>query len=380
MSKFKVGDRVRLAADNDGFGLVGDTGSVMKENCGAEDARIKFDVERKGNHEWLVPWNKLQHIYTSCAAAEVDNLAAEYGAPKAKFKVGDRVAVDWSHPMWVGEAVVESVDNGIAIVKYDNGKSGGFPLKHLTLIAVAPATATLRIEAGKFYKTRDGRKVGPYHHAFSDIWRVGEDHSTAVFEDGTTNRNGRKTDADLVAEWTDEPAAKFKVGDKVGCTTNKATNYIIKKVNGDLVNVAAIHSNGSEATYTYDNQDAGIFFHLPPTSIADIVARHSQTGTAIVCLLENGKPKPSTVPFVHGDAKAAEREALRLANVHKGREFGVYTLGEVRKVEKTFEHEWQRLAYDGQVIAAIKELRSKTGLHLKTAKDAVEDWRKREAA
>jgi hypothetical protein len=132
-----------------------------------------------------------------------------------------------------------------------------------------------------------------------------------------------------------------------------------------------------------------------PTSVADIVAKHSQTGTAIVCLLENGKPKPATEPFVHGDAKAAEREALRLANVHKGKEFGVYTLGEVKKVERTFDHEWQRLAYGGEKIAGIKAYREAGGkrqvfvaaefgwparyeerhvIGLKEAKDAVEHW------
>jgi hypothetical protein len=251
----------------------------------------------------------------------------------------------------------------------------------------------LKLVAGGVYKTRDGRKVGPIavtryaNGSGNSSWpfTVGlKDFWTESGKACWSNARG-EISSEIIAEWTDEPVAatggaKFKVGDKVGCTTNKATNYVIKKVNGDLVNVASINSNGSESTFTYDNQDSGIFFRLPPTSIADIVARHSQTGTAIVCLLENGKPKPSTEPFVHGDAKAAEREALRLANANKGREFGVYTLGEVRKVEKTFEHEWQRLAYDGQVIAAIKELRSKTGLHLKTAKDAVEDWRKREAA
>ncbi|TPM59367.1 ribosomal protein L7/L12 [Mesorhizobium sp. B2-2-4] len=125
-----------------------------------------------------------------------------------------------------------------------------------------------------------------------------------------------------------------------------------------------------------------MFYHdePAPTTIADIVARHSQTGTAIVCVLENGQPAPATRPYVHTTASAAETEANRLARTNPGKEFGVYTLGTVAKVEKVYDHEWQRLAAGGQKINAIRELRGITGLGLATAKDAVEDWLRREAA
>lgn len=64
----------------------------------------------------------------------------------------------------------------------------------------------MKIEAGKFYKTRDGRKVGPMKatpltgfYAFRDASR-GPNYSAdgRLFED-------RPSDWDIVSEWNDEP-------------------------------------------------------------------------------------------------------------------------------------------------------------------------------
>lgn len=67
---------------------------------------------------------------------------------------------------------------------------------------------TLKIEAGKFYRTRDGRKVGPMR-----IYEV-EDETFDVFDDGDHwGLNGLHAEGDpdfghdpcqdLIAEWTD---------------------------------------------------------------------------------------------------------------------------------------------------------------------------------
>lgn len=60
----------------------------------------------------------------------------------------------------------------------------------------------LTIEAGKFYKTRDGRKLGPYQDIGDDLWRVGGDHVTARFSSGRLNHD-RDESGDLVEEWVD---------------------------------------------------------------------------------------------------------------------------------------------------------------------------------
>lgn len=73
---------------------------------------------------------------------------------------------------------------------------------------------TLKIEAGKYYRTRDGRKVGPMvcgidKNATEYPWTdKGENHRgrwSDFGEDGETYLMG-PTDGDIIAEWTDEPA------------------------------------------------------------------------------------------------------------------------------------------------------------------------------
>ena len=97
--------------------------------------------------------------------------------------------------------------------------------------------------------------------------------------------------------------------------------------------------------------------------------------TAIVALIEDGQPKPATRPYVHATEASASTEAKRLAGLHKGKQFGVFVLTTAAEEAKpTYSHEWQRLAADGQKIAAIKELRSLTGMMLKPAKDVVEHF------
>lgn len=69
------------------------------------------------------------------------------------------------------------------------------------------------IEAGKFYKTRAGDKVGPMRGS-NFKWIDGR--GTPADPDWTnTGRAGRNTTDDLVAEWVDEARRMPKVGDTV---------------------------------------------------------------------------------------------------------------------------------------------------------------------
>ncbi|MCU0803421.1 MAG: hypothetical protein MUD11_16975 [Rhodobacteraceae bacterium] len=79
---------------------------------------------------------------------------------------------------------------------------------------------TLKIEAGRFYRTRDGRKVGPMNvPPKAKYW------SEIVFADTKNDDGGfygwlvsgayfenRESREDLIAEWTDEPAPVREVG------------------------------------------------------------------------------------------------------------------------------------------------------------------------
>lgn len=60
----------------------------------------------------------------------------------------------------------------------------------------------MKIEEGKYYRTRDGRKVGPmvYEHRISHPWAEAGSESVYIWrEDGTSI-----FDPDIIAEWTDE--------------------------------------------------------------------------------------------------------------------------------------------------------------------------------
>lgn len=68
----------------------------------------------------------------------------------------------------------------------------------------------MQLEVGKYYKTRDGRKVGPMH-------MTGRKEKNMEFDDGSgygwtkcgTRFNTIPDGSDLIAEWTDEPAQTY---------------------------------------------------------------------------------------------------------------------------------------------------------------------------
>lgn len=224
-----------------------------------------------------------------------------------KFKVGDRVRFKKSYPTSVAgsEAVVVAVTNlGIQVNTPSFGRSTESP------DSIEPA---LTIETGKFYRTRDGRKVGPMRQYNGGWLYETDDHGRMWRDDGMRYyEESRGGGSDLISEWVDEPASN-------------------------------------------DNRPA--------------------TKPAIVALIEKGQPKPSEQPRVHASEYAAIKEAKRLANRHKGQQFGVFVLSKtVSEPIPLYEHEWQNLAANGQKVAAIKELRRITGLGLAATKRAIEHW------
>lgn len=350
MAKFKVGDRVRVI-DNAGGGKLGDECTIEvvheRDECG-----VYYEMKGPSSGHCGLYEKRLELV-----------------APA--FKIGDRVRLKVSRSGYMSAkagataTVYEKTDRYLRVNWDKNALSnnqcdGGFYIEDFELIP------SLNIQAGKFYKTRDGRKVGPYQHVFSDIWRVGVDHSTAVYEDGTTSRSGVEHNNDLIAEWVDEPAKpKFKVGDFITRPKGfgyswKEEGYKVTKIAGGRVYLDSGNDAGYPASYDVNGEWVVV----------------TSTNPAIVCLIENGQPKPSDFPHVHADRDAAATEAARLARRFKGKKFGVYELVSTKEeAAPVYEHEWQRLAADGNVIPAIKELRSKTGMTLKGAKDAVDHWR-----
>lgn len=257
--------------------------------------------------------------YLASDEFEILPVAAKAPEDKPAFKVGDRVRVIKTDLFRQGTRFGD-----IGFVTRSSGNLVSFDLHHETSgvidqLAIEPwkciELAPLKIEAGKYYRTRDGRKVGPM-----EAWCFGGWHSDGAehplnggvwLDDGTAKYAGAKDSPDLIAEWVDGPV--------------KAAAPVAK--------------------------------------------------TAIVALIENGQPKPSAAPHVHANETLAAKEAGRLAGIHKGKEFGVYVLTQkVSEPAPSYKHEWQRFAAKGERVSAIKELRSVTGLGLRAAKDAVEHW------
>lgn len=249
-----------------------------------------------------------------------------------------------------------------------------------------PSASTLKIEAGKFYKTRDGRKVGPMERREGFLFHEGW-HYNASGECCYRGRSGDcvQKDREIIAEWIDEPVVakakpsndnakpKFKVGDrvkltrsfygaaKVGATATIGQRAIFDRYVDIVWDKNHLHQGQMNGGYSPD------YFELIPSTPSD--------HTAIVALIESGQPKPSSTPHVHTSEVAAHKEATRLAAKYKGKKFGVFTLTATHEeAAPVYDHKWQNMAALGLKIDAIKELRAVAGLTLKGAKDAVEAW------
>ncbi|WP_174020446.1 hypothetical protein G6L89_007520 [Agrobacterium fabrum] len=294
-------------------------------------------------------------------------------------RVGERVRVV-GNEQWAGEGVVSEVVGFVFILKMKSGgnasASGGFYINNLEPILTTTTPdqpATLKIEAGKFYKTRDGRKVGPAYIVGScAVFGNGSNYASAVWaDDGRSSHRDDKLslkDNDIIAEWIDEPVAKpsndntqpkFKVGDIVtpshGWSKDNATVTQIKDGR-----VSVRWNNGAFGSENGWREDELLPVLPTPT-------------TTIVALIENGQPKPSSTPHVHASTSAAEKEAKRLAAKYKGQQFGVFTLTTTHEeAAPVYDHKWQNMAALGLKIDAIKELRAVAGLDLLSAKRAVE--------
>lgn len=379
----KVGDRVRMKHEVDGYKTDCAATVVYDDGTTSKPFVIKFDERQSFGH---TAWNNAPDGFGYWVTADdIEPLPVAAEAQPAVWvpKVGDRVRVTYGGN-WAGEGDVYALSPGHVYVTMltgaNKGHRGGFVIGKE--VEPLPVAAALTIEAGKFYKTRDGRKVGPLVFV-GDYWTNTNDHGNYnpghYTSDGVSAFLGKlpreesRLPFDLIAEWVDEPAvapvavandnaapAKFKVGDRVRHVG------IQRCSNGEITVVLP----WGRYRVNWHN-DLGIC--VDPAEKLELVTQP----TAIVALIENGQPKPAYVPVVHASEAAAAKEATRLASKHKGQEFGVYVLSSTAKEEKpalTYKHEWQRLAAKGEKINAIKELRSITGFGLKAAKDAVEYW------
>ncbi|QTK78288.1 hypothetical protein AT6N2_C0379 [Agrobacterium tumefaciens] len=370
--RFKVGDWVRRVEPSD-----------WPEQYGVVDGVYKvLEVSKRG------------HVVVIAGSTAAMQGAFEPWHPR----VGERVrTISGGDIEYIGvEGVIETDDGATdrnLRVKLDKPieKWGDTKIwrsaRHLepVLTTTAPEQpATLKIEAGRFYKTRDGRKVGPAFIVGScAVFGDRSNYASAVWaDDGRSSHRGDKLslkDNDIIAEWIDEPVVakakasndnaqpKFKVGDRVKCLKSYPGQFTAGK---EYV-VSADHFGRKYESVKVKRDDAGSTENGWLPEFFELVA----PTTTIVALIENGQPKPSSTPHVHASTGAAEKEAKRLAAKYKGKQFGVFTLTTTHEeAAPVYDHKWQNMAALGLKIDAIKELRAVAGLTLKGAKDAVEAW------
>lgn len=265
----------------------------------------------------------------------------------AKFKVGDRVKLKKGHGMaqWNrrdGDTGVVTENSCAPFIRWDrDGEVWAAAEQELQL-----ATPALTVEAGKFYKTRDGRKVGPIRRAQKRNdpwpWKSHEWLVTYYYKNDGFSCPGsahlHQDRDDLVAEW-EEPAVAVAASNDNGTVKRNVPNV------GDFVTQRSWHSGFYEVT-RIDGENLwikmdGINDLRDDLKSEWIVRRDTQKATpAIVALIENGQPKPATKPKVHTDQASATKEAERLALAHPGQRFGVFILADSKIAERYEEKVW----------------------------------------
>lgn len=353
MTKFKVGDRARALNTAHGQFTRG------KEYVVSGVDEYSISIERDDRGSTTNGWGK-------------DNFELIKPA-EWKPKVGERVRFTdkcekgwWFGPLTknkegviVGPASWSGFGDDFEFdVKVEGEGTGHVAMKHIEPITAtadateapvaaeaqpaAPAPAPLKIEAGRYYKTRDGRKVGPIVVAQGEYspwpWKSYEGLTTYYFKDSGFSCPGslrdHRDEDDLVALW-EEPTTKasndngpkFKTGDRVKVTTSRHGDSQIGKT-GVVIND---NYRGGDLTIEirYDTpMPSGLYHNQYSVSDLELIAAPAPTTTAIVALIENGTAKPATRPKVHASRELATAEAERLALQFPGQKFGVFVLAD----------------------------------------------------
>lgn len=368
MGKFQKGDYVRRTKPSDDPKQFGVVGGVYK----------LIDTNRFG-------------LFVIKGEPAADESAFELWQPR----VGERVRIvkprhDFKMSYKGREFTVTerqgSCDGEAAFVGYPESRPYIWTTSELEPVLVDVPVQTgciLKIEAGKFYKTRDGRKVGPTTHNGYGVYGA-PGHPNKWYETGFSFSGKKELPTDLVAEWVDEPVAKasnseasndneprkFKAGDQVRCLKS----FLYEFTEGKVYTVSEDYRGERYESVKIALDDKGSTQNGWSPEFFELVTP-TTTNASIVALIEDGKPKPAAVPFVHSSTSAAETEAKRLAGKHKGKKFGVFTLTTTHEVSApVYGQKWQNLAALGLKIDAIKELRALASLDLAAAKQAVETF------
>jgi len=97
--------------------------------------------------------------------------------------------------------------------------------------------AMVKLEAGKYYRTREREKAGPMRRYDGDSWSDGR--IARLWNDDGSRYYG-DMDGVIISEWTEAP--KFKVGDRVRFTDATPEDWWVER--GDVGTVSSIRADG----------------------------------------------------------------------------------------------------------------------------------------
>ena len=324
MGKFGIGARVRNAE-----GTICEV--VGKPKKGVREIRLMG-----GHWDGAIYWADKSSLEPVTACAETsENAYLMGGDTENKWvpKVGDRVRfLERYGSARIGDEAtitgfwdVGGDPKGGFGVELANGRTASCYARRVEPVvapATTAATSALQIESGKFYRTRDGRKVGPVAER-GETWTdypwvgtvVGESYRY-IWKDDGENYNGAGSVHDLVAEWvepavvavaeaTATPSRRFKVGDVVnyvfdGRPQDCWQGVVITKDDGRLYH-ATCPKHGEGAFYEVWLEPA-----TPPAKfkVGDRVNwtrfRHSWQGIEITAIRPSGEWPVSATDPVRG--------------------------------------------------------------------------------
>ncbi len=231
MGRFGIGSRVRTAT--------GDAATIVGKKPG-----MRLVETDDGTRRWW-PKEFLELDYDSGSFSfnfDTGELKIATAAPAEKeefaFKVGDRVVFTTKTPAFGAEyydgvLTVESVwKDGNVKIAYPSFGEWVFP--RLTQVTDASSLKHFALRAGDIYRSRAGGKCSPMvaihpEEAWSDSKGIAaglEDQDGYQYSvDGYWLSGGRDCPMDIVGPWVEpapKPKQKFKVGDVVNWTVNRA--------------------------------------------------------------------------------------------------------------------------------------------------------------
>lgn len=284
MGKFSIG---KFVFDGDG-----DKAEIIGKDGKYRVVRYKDGDRVELHKKWLRP----AETEEACPKKGKSDYSDTSWVPK----VGDRVRVTTDNNVFCPgtpagcKGVITSIDGGVVGLDLHHPRAGVISQACTEYRKfLEPITAPITITAGKSYRTRYGRKVGPmerrdYYFASDNGNHYSAGGLCGYQGDVSGKRPGWRVARDLVAEWiepekvaveearkTPEPwgskelvthAPKFKVGDRVVIARNSRGHEWLEKYVGDECIIKAADSGGWSVGngYWWPESDLDLLTSSPP--------------------------------------------------------------------------------------------------------------------